>query len=182
LGRALYWVGVPVEILSLARRTNFSESTSLAIAVTVATLTTVTALACVSLLVGNRTRKTYDLGGRATLSRQFYPIVNAGQHRLYWVSDRSLGLVVFYSITQNIVGTYGLGVCLASYFGRSSQENRWWTQIRDVLCVPSLWAFILGLLTQRVELPNSLEFGLQASIGFMIPTAFLLMGIRLGQI
>jgi hypothetical protein len=66
------------------------------------------------------------------------------------VGEQALKLVVFYSITQNVLGTYGLGVFLASYFGRSSQENCWWIQIRDVLCVPSLWAFTIGFLTRRV--------------------------------
>ena len=30
LGRGLYWVGIPLEILALARKTNFSEPAGLA--------------------------------------------------------------------------------------------------------------------------------------------------------
>ena len=190
LGRMLYWVGVPVEILSLARQINFSQGTSLAVAVTVAALTTGLALAWVSLLVGSRVVDRHSTWV-AERSRQGSFILssmlgNTGFIGLaiapLFVSDRALGLIVFYSITQNLVGTYGLGVFLASYFGRLPQDNRWWTQIRDVLCVPSLWAFITGVLTQGIELPDSLESGLKASIWFVIPAAFLLMGIRLGQI
>ena len=98
------------------------------------------------------------------------------------VSDQALNLVVFYSITQNIIGTYGLGVYLASFFGRPPQTNHWWIQIRDVFFVPSLWAFAIGCFTRSLELPTLVESGLQASIWFVIPVAFLLMGIRLGQI
>ena len=190
LGRMLYWVGVPVEILSLARQINFSEGTSLAVALTVAALTTGLALAWVSLLVGNRVlaRNSTWVAERSCQGSFILSSMlgNTGFIGLaiapLFVSDRALGLIVFYSITQNLVGTYGLGVFLASYFGRLPQANRWWTQIRDVLCVPSLWAFITGVLTQRIQLPDSLESGLQASIWVVIPAAFLLMGIRLGQI
>jgi hypothetical protein len=50
LGRSLYWVGVQVEILALARRTDFSEGISLAIAVTVAALVTGLMLAWISVM------------------------------------------------------------------------------------------------------------------------------------
>lgn len=98
------------------------------------------------------------------------------------ISQPAWGWAVFYSVTHNVVGTYGIGVFLASYFGRSQQENRWWTQLRDVLTVPSLWAFAIGALTRPLPLPLFLEKGLQASLWIVIPSAFLLMGMRLSQL
>lgn len=198
LGRMLYWVGVPLEILALARRTNFSEGLGLALAVTVAALTVGLALAWSSLLIGNRWLESNSISHSRFIVKELQERSRQGSFILsamlgntgfiglaiapLLVSDEALGLVVVYSITQNIVGTYGVGVFLASYFGRNPEGNRWWIQLRDVLFVPSLWAFIIGSLTRSIELPVPVESGLQASVWIVIPCAFLLMGIRLGQI
>lgn len=193
LGRGLYWVGVPMEILGLARRTNFSQGTAFALLVTVAVLLAGLSLTWLSLQGLNRWFKgdsswlqlqerssqgsfvlSAMLGNTGFIGLAITPLL---------VSDQALSLVVFYSISQNLVGTYGIGVFLASYYGRqSNQANHWWLQVQDVLFVPSLWAFSIGFLTRNLEFPSLLEKGLRSSIWFVIPTAFLLMGIRLGQI
>ena len=98
------------------------------------------------------------------------------------IGQPSLSWAVFYSVTQNVVGTYGVGVFLASYFGRPQQANHWWVQVRDVLSVPSLWAFAIGSLTRSITLPEPVELGLHAYVWFVIPAAFLLMGLRLSQL
>jgi predicted permease len=98
------------------------------------------------------------------------------------VSDGYLSWIVFYSVTQNVVGTYGLGVFLASYFGRSSQPSLGWTQVRDVLTVPSLWGFILGTATHSLPAPVWVDQALAASVWVVIPIALALMGIRISQL
>ncbi|MCA1995420.1 MAG: AEC family transporter [Coleofasciculus sp. S288] len=199
LGRTLYWVGVPLQILALARRTNFSEGMGLALIVTVTALLLGLTLAWISLLLFKQLfnkhlkrdvpverlscfqEKSWQgsfilssiLGNTGFVGLAIAPLL---------VSDRVLNLVVFYSVAQNIIGTYGIGVFIASYFGHQHDEINWWIQIRDVLRVPSLWAFIFGILTHSVELPAVLESGLQTSLGLVIASAFLLMGIRLAQI
>jgi malate permease and related proteins len=90
---------------------------------------------------------------------------------------------VLYSVTQNVIGTYGLGVLVSSYYGRQgTQGNSWWRQLKDLLSVPSLWGFALGSLTRAIPVPELVESGLHASIWVVIPGAFILMGIRLSQI
>lgn len=193
LGRSLYWLGVPLEILALARRTNLSEGISLSTAVVLASLLISLTLAWFSLKLGKHlapNNSSYQsqlqklsfqgsfilsatLGNTGFIGLAIAPLL---------VSDQALNLVVLYSISQNILGTYGVGVFLASYFGHSYQYSDWRVQIRDVLSVPSLWAFIIGFLTRSVTLPASIESGLQATVWIVIPCAFLLMGIRLGQI
>lgn len=193
LGRSLYWVGVPMEILALARRNNFSEGTALALFVTVAVLLSGLSLTWLSLQGLNRWFKSDSnwlqlqerssqgsfvlsamLGNTGFIGLAIAPLL---------ISDQALSLVIFYSISQNLVGTYGIGVFLASYYGHQSrQANHWWLQVRDVLSVPSLWAFTIGSLTHNLKFPSLLEQGLKTSVWFVIPTAFLLMGIRLGQI
>ena len=99
-----------------------------------------------------------------------------------FVNSQAQSWLVLYSVTQNIVGTYGIGVFLASYFGRPDQDNRGWTQLRDVLTVPSLWAFAISTATRSIDIPPLIETGLHGSIWLVIPAALLLMGIRLSQI
>lgn len=199
LGRGLYWVGIPIEIFALARQTDFSENVGLAPFVTVAALILGFGLAWLSLqglkFLPQRSldpeREALSAFDWSKRSRQGSFVLasmigNTGFVGLAiapaLVSDRALSWVVFYSVTHNVVGTYGLGVLVASYFGRPDQQNHWWIQLRDVLTVPSLWAFILGSLTRSLELPEVVESGFKASVWIVIPSALLLMGMRLSQL
>ncbi|MFQ4138319.1 AEC family transporter [Nodosilinea sp. PGN35] len=98
------------------------------------------------------------------------------------VSGPYLGWAVFYSVTQNVVGTYGLGVFLASWFGRGGQAQSRWQQLRDVVTVPSLWAFALGSASQAWGGPPLVETALRRSVWLVIPVALVLMGLRLSQL
>jgi hypothetical protein len=98
------------------------------------------------------------------------------------VSGPYLGWAVFYSVTQNVVGTYGLGVYLASWFGRGAHAQSRWQQLRDVVTVPSLWAFGLGSASQAWAWPPLVEDGLHQSVWLVIPVALVLMGLRLSQL
>lgn len=98
------------------------------------------------------------------------------------VSGPYLGWAVFYSVTQNVVGTYGLGVFLASWFGRGTHAQSRWQQLRDVVTVPSLWAFGLGSVSQPWIWPPLLEDALHRSVWLVIPVALVLMGLRLSQL
>jgi malate permease and related proteins len=198
LGRTLYWVGIPVEILALARQTEFSPQAGLAPLITIATLLaalTVSWLCLQGILTwahhaelkgesANPPEETWHrsrqgsflissmLGNTGFVGLAIAPV---------FISPPSQSWLVFYSVTQNVVGTYGIGVLLSSYFGRPT-ESRGWTQIRDVLTVPSLWAFVIGSLTRSVKIPAVVESGLHASIWLVIPAALLLMGMRLSQL
>lgn len=99
-----------------------------------------------------------------------------------FVSDPYLSWIVLYGVTHNLLGSYGLGVILASYFGRQRQENHWWIQLREVSRVPSLWAFAIGWFTRYAEFPHQIESELQAALLFVIPGAFLLIGMQLSQL
>ena len=99
-----------------------------------------------------------------------------------FVSDDYLGWIVFYSVTHNVVGTYGIGVFLASYYGRSQETASRWTQLWDVVTVPSLWAFLAGTLTRSWAFPRVLEDAVHGSIAVVIPMALLLIGMRISQL
>lgn len=98
------------------------------------------------------------------------------------VSEAYLGWLVFYSVTQSLIGTYGLGVMVSSYFGQSQAQAKGWAQLRAMLTVPSLWAFTIGYGSKSIALPDVVEAGLHRSLWVVIPLALLLMGMRLSQI
>jgi malate permease and related proteins len=189
LGRGLYWVGVPIEIFSLARQTLFDERAQLAPTITIGSLLLGLVLGWISLQIWQRSQRqlpppTPGLKGSLLLSSM---LGNTGFVGLaivpFFVSTTDFSWAVLYSVTQNVFGTYGLGVLVSSYYGhQATGTNRWWTQFKDLLCVPSLWAFALGSLTRNLPVPELVESSLHASMGVVIPGAFILMGIRLSQI
>jgi malate permease and related proteins len=189
LGRGLYWIGVPVEIFSLARQTTFDERAQLAPTITIASLLFGLGLGWISLQIWQGLQRDLPapapgLSGSLLLCSM---LGNTGFVGLavvpYFVSPTDLSWAVLYSVTQNVFGTYGLGVLVSSYYGRQGTvTNKWWTQLKDLLSVPSLWGFAVGSLTRTVPFPELVESGLHSSIWVVIPGAFILMGIRLSQI
>lgn len=214
LGRGLYWVGIPLEIFTLARQTDFTGQFGIAPLVTVTALTIGLGLGWVGLkglqwlqgqsqarsassdapehepvpgLPSVPASRTWDSRARQGSLLLSSMLGNTGFVGLAiapaLISDeRYLSWVVFYSITHNLLGTYGIGVWTASHFGRLPHTNHWWLQVRDVLTVPSLWGFIIGFCTRSVPLPQTVESSLHGSIWFIIPAALLLMGMRLSQL
>ena len=208
LGRALYWVGVPLEILALARRTNFSQNWGVAPFITVLTLSLGLGLSilCWQLLLRVGSPKQHDKinsypmpnSAGAIPSTSWFSRSRQGSFILATmlgntgfvglaiapslIHSDSLNLAVFYSIAHNLFGPYVFGVLVASYFGKSSSEHRWWLNLRDLLIMPSLWTFMLGSLTQSVEFPSFIESGLEATIAIVSWSAFLLIGTRLAQV
>jgi predicted permease len=98
------------------------------------------------------------------------------------VPEEHLSAAICYQVSNNVLVTSGIGVLIASHFGRSSSSGLGWQQVRDILGVPSLWAFALGVSTQAIALPGSIEAGLDATIWVVIAAALILMGMRLSQI
>ena len=202
LGRGLYWVGIPLELLALARQGNQNELAGvsiplLAIIVTVGALSLGLLVALIFLwsyqkfLYVNSQPDESVKGDRLDSSSQGSFLIaavlgNTGFVGLaiapFLIDSDALNWAVIFSITHNVIGPFGLGVLIASYYSHSTQQNRWLMQLRDVLTVPPLWAFIIGILTQKVQLPLLIESGLQASINIVIASAFLLIGIRLAQL
>lgn len=186
LGRSLYWIGVPLQILALVRRTEFSQLASVVPMVTLAALFLGLALALASLWLLKHFSPKWS--NRSSCGSFILAAIlgNTGFVGLaiapFFISDVDLSWLVLYSIAHNVLGPYGFGVAVASYFGRPAVKNHWWVLVRDVLSVPVLWAFILGYTTQSYSLPASLETGLQAFPAIVIPAAFTLIGMRLSQL
>lgn len=199
LGRSLYWIGVPWQIFALARQTDFSADVGLTPVITIATLGTGILLAWFTLqgliLLKSQVRETDPwwlslippldsahqgtfviaamLGNTGFVGLGIIPALLQGN---------DMSWAVFFSVTQNLIGTYSIGVLIASYYGRSDQPNHWSQLLRDVLTVPSLWAFLLGYFTQSVTFPVWADAIASSSLLLVIPASFLLMGMRLIQL
>lgn len=199
LGRSLYWIGVPWQIFALARQTDFSANVGLTPVITIATLGTGIILAWSTLqgliLLKSQVRETDPwwlslippldsprqgtfviasmLGNTGFVGLGIIPALLVGN---------DMSWAVFFSVTQNLIGTYSIGVLIASYYGRSDESNHWWKLLRDVLTVPSLWAFTLGYSTQSIAFPAWGEAIASSSLLLVIPASFLLMGMRLIQL
>ena len=198
IGQALYWVGVPLQLLVLARQTKTTGISLIPVAVSVGVL----GLSLIIALViwwgwqrfrqkkHNQTAEDSSLI-RASLGSFVLATIlgNTGFVGLTLTQvltshDHSLNndWAVLFSVTNNVVGTYGIAILIASYFGRKRSHDNWWIPLRDLITVPSLWAFIIGLNTQFVKLPSVVESGLNQSVLVVIACALLLVGLRLGMI
>ena len=200
LGQALYWVGVPLQLFVLARQTHTSESglVPVFVAAGVLFLSLMMALGAwwgwqrfhnsrlspeqisqdpeaIKASLGSFILATI-LGNTGFVGLTLTQVLTTHQNSL------NNAWAVLFSVTNNVVGTYGIAILIASYFGKKKTENHWWIQLKDLATVPSLWAFIIGLNTQSIKLPASVESGLGQAIWVVIAVALLLVGLRLGMI
>ena len=148
MGRTLYWVGVPWQLFALARQTDFSHQVGLAPAVTLGTLGTGLLLAwSVLQLLGFWLQQDgfQEHQEQGKWLRSWLPPLDRPHQGTFAIASMlgntgfvGLGIIpsllsagdmswaVFFSVTQNLVGTYGIGVLIASYYGRLEQPNHWW--------------------------------------------------------
>ncbi|NJK70189.1 MAG: AEC family transporter [Microcoleus sp. CSU_2_2] len=208
LASFLYWIGIPLQILVLARHSDFSGAVGFTPAIAIFVLCLSTSLAWLTwhLLEQISVRhiaKPYFQGKNSvvnSLLSNFNSLKRSSKGSFILASILGntgfVGLAitpaiisadhtnwaVLYSVTNNVFGTYVFGVFIASYYGHSEQKNHWWTQLIDVVTVPALWAFMLGFFTRNIALPETVESGLQTAVWVVISSALLLVGIRLRSI
>ena len=204
----LFWIGIPLQILVLARQSDFSGAVGFTPAIAIFVLFLSMSLAWLTLLLlrwlsAAYVQKPYFQSKDSWLHLflvNFNSLKRSSQGSFILaamlgntgfvglaitpaiVSSDNNNWAVLYSVTNNVIGTYCFGVFIASYFGNSERKNHWWTQIRDVLTVPALWAFLIGFLTKNIAIPEIVESGLQTAVLAVIASALVLVGIRLRAI
>ena len=201
LGRGLYWVGVPLELIALSRQSNSQQyqainTSFLAPVITVGALLIGLLVSLLVLWIWKLLANQHGVDENS----QIQPLsrVSKGSFLLAAILGNTgfvglaiaptlvdidaLNLAVIFSITHNVIGPFGLGVWIASYYSHTRQQNNFVTLLADILTVPALWAFIVGHFTRSIKLPDVIETGLQQSVGIVIACAFLLIGIRLAQL
>ncbi|WP_448379917.1 AEC family transporter [Gloeomargarita sp.] len=180
LGRALYWVGVPVQIFALVRHTDFQGLVGVVPLLTLAVLGINLGVTWGSLRWWPQPLTAAQRGSIVLAAS----LVNTGFIGLGvvpgLVDPQAWSWVVSYSLTNNVLGTYGIGVLVASYFG--SQQTAGGYPWKKVVLMPSLWSFALSYLCRSVPFPAWLEWGLDQSVPVVIGAAFVLTGWRLYQL
>jgi hypothetical protein len=180
LGRTLYWVGVPVQIFALVRHTDFQGLVWAVPLLTLAVLGINLGVTWGSLRWWPQPLTAAQRGSVVLAAT----LVNTGFIGLGivpgLVDPQAWGWVVSYSLTNNVLGTYGIGVLVASYFGAQQQAQSYdW---KKVLLLPTVWAFALSYVCRPIPFPAWLEWGLDQSVPVVISAAFVLTGWRLYQL
>lgn len=179
LGKFLFWIGVPLSIVSFLRQTDLSESvwiapiaawTAMLLGIGLAWMWIVSQSAWSkptqgSFLLASMVGNTGYLG---------YPV------SLALVGPKYFAWAIFYDTLGSTLGAYGLGVALAARFGMSSQGRR--LLLEALLKNPALWSFWLGLGSRIVPLPELAEQVLKGCGWAVIALSLLLLGMRLSQL
>jgi len=180
LGRTLYWVGVPVQIFALVRHTDFQGLVWAVPLLTLAVLGINLGVTWGSLRWWPQPLTAAQRGSVLLAAT----LVNTGFIGLGvvpgLVDPQAWGWAVSYSLTNNVLGTYGIGVLVAGYFG--AQQTAGGYNWKKVLLLPTVWAFALSYVCRPIPFPAWLEWGLDQSVPVVISAAFVLTGWRLYQL
>lgn len=201
LGRGLYWVGIPIQIFALVHDTDFSGLIWLSPVLAFLTLVVGYGVAQACYPLQERYFLPQWLQYTPPTLAATLPVAEArrfqGSYLISCILGNTgfvgLGVAIplleptalpwatFYAITQNAIGTYGLGSYLGQYYGKS-EPQQWWRALAVIPTVPTLWAAMVGFLTHGMLFPPSLEAALHLDIRCVIPLAFVLTGIRLSRL
>lgn len=182
LGLFLFWVGVPISIVSFLRQSSLSGQIWIAPAIAYLAILLGAFLAWLAIKGQAYFRKTVPqaptqaslilaamLGNTGYLG---FPIT------LAMVGKEYFAWALFYDLLGSFPGTYGLGVLLAARFGLGVQNH--WQTAKAILINPALWSFGFGLLVREATIPTVVEFCLEKFAWCSVALSLVLIGMRLG--
>ncbi len=181
LGLFLFWVGVPISIVSFLRQSSLSGQIWIAPAIAYLAILLGAFLAWLAIKGQAYFRKTIPqpstqaslilaamLGNTGYLG---FPIT------LAMVGKEYFAWALFYDLLGSFPGTYALGVLLAASFGGGVQNH--WQITKVILINPALWGFGFGLLFRQVIIPTVAEFWLEKFAWSSVALSLVLIGMRL---
>lgn len=181
LGQFLFWVGVPISIVSFLRQSSLSGQIWIAPAIAYLAILLGAFLAWLAIKGQTYFRKTVPqpqtqaslilaamLGNTGYLG---FPIT------LAMVGKEYFAWALFYDLLGSFPGTYALGVLIAARFGSGVQNN--WQIAKSILINPALWGFGFGLLFRQVTIPTVMEFWLEKFAWSGVALSLVLIGMRL---
>ncbi|MEW6496865.1 MAG: AEC family transporter [Cyanobacteriota bacterium] len=196
IGQFLFWIGVPISIITFLRRADLSGAIWIA-----------PVAAWVAILLGAGLAWGWIKGQVLKRANNAdYPV--SEQSVNFWskpaqgsfllsamvgntgylgfpvtltlVGEKYFGWALFYDMLGTTIGAYGLGAVLAARFG--TQVKSQWQLVRAILYNPALWSLGLGLGLRQVPLPEVTERGLQGFAWSAIAFSLILIGMRLNQL
>jgi len=187
LGQFLFWVGVPISIVSFLRQTDLSGQIWIA-----------PAIAYLAILLGaffawlaikgqtyfSNTTPEKPTQGSLLLAAMIgntgylgFPIT------LAMVGKEYFAWALFYDLLGSFPGAYALGVALGAHFGTNLHNHNQFTQVtRAIIINPALWSFGFGLLFRQIAIPEILEYGLDKFAWSMVALSLVLIGMRLSKL
>ena len=185
LGKFLFWVGVPISIVSFLRHAHLS--TSLWLAPVVAWIAMLLGMG-LAWWIGQRshtqTPRTFSqpTQGSFVLASMLgntgyigYPVA------LALVGTDDFAWTLFYDLLGSTPGAYGLGVAIAARLGGATRLNHWQT-VSAMAKNPALWSFGIGLSCRDRPLPMLIEQGLRGVAWCIVALSLVLIGMRLSQL
>lgn len=201
LGKFLFWIGVPISIVTFLRQANLSESVWVAPLVAWMAIGLGAGLGWLWIraqawLEPFRHKRSLlqhialhlplyctakPSQGSFLLSTMIgntgylgYPVILTlvGSHYFAWA--------LFYDTLGTTLGAYSVGIALAARFGLGSQS--YWQLLQAMVSNPGFSSFVIGLGFRSVPLPAAIEQGLLQIAWAMLALSLLLMGMRLSQI
>lgn len=196
IGRFLFWIGVPISVITFLRHADLSGAIWIApVAAWVAILLGA------GLAWGWIKRQALQRAGNDDNSLFGQPVNSWSKPAqgsfllsamvgntgylgfpvtLTLVGEKYFGWALFYDMLGTMLGAYGLGVVLAARFGKEVKSS--WQLVRAMVYNPALWSLGLGLALRQMPLPDGAERGLKGFAWSAIAFSVILIGMRLSQL
>ncbi len=188
LGKSLFWVGGPISIIGFLYHADLSNQVWIAPAIAHLAIFLGAILAWIKIqgqayLTDYLPQKitqgslilTAMVGNTGYLG---YPVTLAliGKEYFAWA--------LFYDLLGSLLGAYGLGIALASYYGHSSTNTGEMLRqiVRSILISPGLWSFGVGLLFRQVQIPQLWSSILEILAWIAVTLSLVLIGMRLAKL
>jgi predicted permease len=181
IGQFLFWIGVPISIITFLRGADLSG------AIWIAPVAAWMAILLGALLAWSWIkRQTLPSWSQPTQGSFLLAsmVGNTGYLgfpvTLTLVGEKYFGWAIFYDMLGTTIGAYGLGVLLAARFGGIAHSHR---QLVDAIVKnPALWSLGFGLGFRQIEIPSFAEQGLKGLAWSAIAFSLILIGMRLSQL
>ncbi|WNZ22233.1 AEC family transporter [Leptolyngbya sp. NK1-12] len=199
LGKFLFWIGVPLSILTFLQQADLSASVWIAPMAAWAAMLLGAGLAWLWVQLHLRLPFFRSPSDRHHLTQRHYPLQHPPSQgsfllaamvgntgylgypvALALVGPQYFGWAVFYDTLGSTLGAYGLGVLLAAHYGKTATNQAQF--LLALIRNPALWSFWIGLGLNQLTLPIAVEQGMQGIGWTMIALSLLLLGMRLSQI
>lgn len=196
IGQFLFWIGVPLSIITFLRGADLTGAIWIAPVAAWMAILLGAALAWIwiqaqviktNINVSNQPEKLSLISWSKPSQGSFLlssMVGNTGYLgfpiTLALVGEKYFGWAIFYDMLGTTIGAYGLGVLLAARFGGAAQSHGQLIQV--ILQNPALWSLGFGLGFRQVALPNFVELGLKGFAWSAIALSLILIGMRLSQL
>lgn len=186
LGQWLFWVGVPISIVSFLRQTDLSGQ--IWIAPAIAHLAILLGAFLAWLGIKGQTYLSNTIPQKSTQGSLFLAamIGNTGYLgfpvTLAMVGKEYFAWALFYDLLGSFPGAYALGVALGAHFGTHQNHHQFTQVARAIIINPALWSFGFGLLFRQITIPQVWEIGLDKFAWSTVAFSLILIGMRLSKL